>query len=80
MEQCYIKSKIYNCFDIVHSVQYNIMCKYTALLTQYRQVKGNEFITYLTIKIYYTNYFFYYIQDAQSRLKMYNSFLYTTEF
>ena len=41
MEQCYIKSKISNCFDIVHSVQYNMMCKYTALLTQYRQVKGN---------------------------------------
>jgi hypothetical protein len=56
MEQCYIKSKIYNYFDIVHSVQYNMMCKYTALLTQYKQVKGNEFKTYLSIKIYYINY------------------------
>jgi hypothetical protein len=58
MEQCYIKSKIYNYFDIFHSVQYNMIRKHTALLTQYEQVKGNEFITYLSIKIYYTNYFF----------------------
>jgi hypothetical protein len=79
MEQCYIKSKIYNYFDIIHSVQYNMTCKYTVLLTQYRQVMGNEFIAYLSIKIYYTNYF-YYIQDAQSRLKMYNPSLCTTEF
>lgn len=60
MEQCYIKSKIYNYFDIVRSVQYNMLCKYTALLTQYKQVKGNEFIIYLSIKIYYTNYFLLY--------------------
>jgi len=52
MEQGYIKSKIYNYFDNVYSVQYNIMSKYTALLTRYRQVKGNEVITYLSIKIY----------------------------
>jgi len=41
MEQCYMKSKIYNYFDIVCLVQYNMICKYTALLTHYRQVKGN---------------------------------------
>ena len=46
MKQCNIKSNIYiyiyNYFDIVHSVQYNMICKYTALLlTQYGQVKGN---------------------------------------
>jgi hypothetical protein len=78
MEQCNIKSKIYNYFDIVHSVQYNIICKYTALLTHYRQVKGNKFITYLVWK-FTTQIVFCYIQDAQSRLKMYYSFLCTPD-